>query len=129
MMINRDVLSTIGFMPEIYFLYYEELDWSSKMREYGYKLMYQPSALVIHKESQSTGNDSYLKRYYMTRNRLLFASRNRKGIVRLLSISFQLFVSVPKSFLCSIINGRRDLALSTIKGTAAFFGLNNKDAN
>lgn len=124
MMIKREVIDTVGYMSEIYFLYYEELDWCARMREYGYRLMYQPAALVIHKDSQSTGNDSYLKRYYMTRNRLLFAHRNRRGFVRFLAITYQLLVADQKLLLLSIFKLRRDLALATLKGVRDYFRLN-----
>ncbi|MEN6618403.1 MAG: glycosyltransferase family 2 protein [Rikenellaceae bacterium] len=126
MMVRREVIERIGYMPEIYFLYYEELDWCAKMRECGYRLMYQPATLIIHKESQSTGSDSYLKRYYMTRNRLLFAHRNRRGFVRFLAIAYQLLVADPKLLLLSIFKGRRNLVLATLNGVIDYFKLNTE---
>lgn len=38
-------------MPDIYFLYYEELDWSVRIREQGWKIAYDPRCTVFHKES------------------------------------------------------------------------------
>ena len=67
-------------MPEIFFLYYEELDWSTSMTRAGYELWYEPRCTVFHKESQSTGQLSKLRTYFLTRNRLLYARRNMKGI-------------------------------------------------
>ncbi len=128
MMVKREVIEKIGYMPEIYFLYYEELDWCTKMKELGYKLMYQPAALIIHKESQSTGSDSYLKRYYLTRNRLLFAHRNRRGIVRLLAIVYQLFVADTKLIMSSVIKGRKDLVMASLRGIYGYFTLNKGSA-
>lgn len=124
MMVRREIMTEIGYMPEVYFLYYEEIDWCSKMRGSGYKIMYIPNSVIIHKESQSTGNDSYLKRYYMTRNRLLFVRRNRKGLVRLLAIIYLIFMAYPKLLFLSFIIGRRDLALATFKGVIDYFRLN-----
>lgn len=76
MLVRRDAIEKVGLMPECYFLYYEELDWSMMFRRAGYELWYDSSATVYHKESRSTGQDSPLKTYYLTRNRLLFARRN-----------------------------------------------------
>ena len=71
MMIKREVVEKAGMMPEIFFLYYEELDWSTSMTRVGYELWYEPRCTVFHKESQSTGQLSRLRTYYLTRNRLL----------------------------------------------------------
>ena len=38
MMIKREVIGKAGMMPEIFFLYYEELDWSTSMTRAGYEL-------------------------------------------------------------------------------------------
>ena len=76
MLIRREAIEKVGGIPEIYFLYYEELDWSVQLRRAGYRLEYNPSAVVYHKESSSVGQESPLKAFYMTRNRLLFAKRN-----------------------------------------------------
>ena len=78
MMVKREVVERVGVMPECYFLYYEEFDWSMMMRHAGYELWYEPAATIYHKESRATGQDSPLKTYYLTRNRLLFALRNIK---------------------------------------------------
>ena len=42
MMFKREVIEKIGMMPEIFFLYYEELDWSTSMTRAGYELWYDP---------------------------------------------------------------------------------------
>ena len=89
MMIKREVVEKAGMMPEIFFLYYEELDWSTSMTRVGYELWYEPRCTVFHKESQSTGQLSQLRTYYLTRNRLLYARRNLRGAARLGSVLYQ----------------------------------------
>ena len=44
MMVRRDVLQQVGPMTEVYFLFYEEFDWSARMHHLGYKLWYEPAA-------------------------------------------------------------------------------------
>jgi GT2 family glycosyltransferase len=90
MMVRRDAIEKVGLMPECYFLYYEELDWSMMFRRAGYELWYDSSATVYHKESQSTGQNSPLKTYYLTRNRLLFARRNISRPMRWLNYLYLL---------------------------------------
>ena len=84
MLVKREVINRVGMMPECFFLYYEELDWSMMIRRAGYEIWFDPSFTVYHKESQSTGQDSPLRTYYLTRNRLLFVRRNIHQPERLL---------------------------------------------
>lgn len=126
MMIKKEVIEKVGTMPEIYFLYYEELDWSTHIEKAGYELWYEPRCTVYHKESQSTGQQSYLRTFYITRNRLLYAWRNRYGIIRWISIMYQLTVAAPKNTLVFLLKGRIDLIKAIFKGIYAFFKLEHK---
>ena len=85
MLIKREAINKVGLMPECFFLYYEELDWSMMFTRAGYEIWYDPACTVYHKESQTTGQNSPLRTYYITRNRLLLVKRNYKGINKYLS--------------------------------------------
>lgn len=126
MLVRREVVDRIGYMPEVYFLYYEEIDWCMNMKRHGYELWYVPSSSIVHKESRTTGEDSPLKRYYMTRNRLLFARRNlSKGFANL-SICYQIVVANLKAVCVSIIRGRADLVRATLSGILDYYRLPDK---
>lgn len=120
MMVRREVVAQAGLMPELYFLYYEELDWSVRITEKGWRIVYDPRAVVFHKESATTGQSSPLRTYYLTRNRLLFAHRNRQGEERLLSTAYQLGVALPKAVVTSLLQRRADLAHAALCGAADF---------
>lgn len=126
MMLKREVIDKVGFMPEIYFLYYEELDWCTKMTDAGYILGYEPRCTVFHKESQSTGQLSPLRTFFLTRNRLLFAWRNRKGYEKWLALIYQYLIAIPVHCIRLCLQKRIDLALSIIRGAIAFTILKNK---
>ena len=81
MMVPMKVVKQVGLMADIYFLYYEEHDWAFRIKREGYKVFYEAGSLVYHKESISTGKESPLKIYYISRNRILFARRNYSGLV------------------------------------------------
>lgn len=76
LMIKRGVIEKVGLLDERYFLYYEETDLCARVREAGYRIVYQPAARLWHKVSRSTGVDSPLTLYYMRRNGLLYLSRH-----------------------------------------------------
>lgn len=116
MMIKREVIEKVGLMPEIFFLYYEELDWSTSMTRAGYELWYEPRCTIFHKESQSTGQLSKLRTYYLTRNRLLYARRNLTGFARLASVFYQSTVAAGKNSLVFALKGRFALAGALWRG-------------
>lgn len=120
MMLRRDIIKKVGLMPEIYFLYYEELDWCEQIKKNGFELWYNPQAVVFHKESRSVGQNSPLRCYYMTRNRLLYAWRNRRGLIRLIAILYQFLIANPKGIFTYIFNGRFDLVGASIRGMISF---------
>ena len=128
MMVKREVIERVGIMPEIYFLYYEELDWSVRIREQGWCIAYDPRCTVFHKESATTGQQSPLRSYCLTRNRLLFAWRNLRGGARLLSVAYQLCIAAPKNAVSALAHRRGDLAKAVCRGVRDFFTLKNKQA-
>lgn len=119
MMIKREVIKKAGMMPEIFFLYYEELDWSTSMTRAGYELWYDPCCTIFHKESQSTGQLSKLRTYYLTRNRLFYARRNLKGIDRIASVLYQSTIAAGKNMLVYAFKRRFDLVAATFNGVSA----------
>lgn len=113
MMIPVSVIKKVGLMAELYFLYYEEHDWAERIKRAGYKIFYVHDSLVMHKESISTGKQSPLKTYYITRNRFLFARRNIKGFSKLITLTYLSFIAFPKGIFAHSLNKRFDLAKAT----------------
>jgi len=113
MMMPLSVVREVGLMAELYFLYYEEHDWAERIKRAGYRIFYVPDSLVMHKESISTGKQSPLKTYYITRNRFLFARRNIKGFSKLITLAYLSFIAFPKGIITHTLNNRFDLARAT----------------
>ncbi len=99
MMVKKEVIEKVGMFPEKFFIYYEELDWSARILNAGYKIFYQGSALIFHKESITMGKESAIKVYYHTRNRILYMRRNSKPLQLLAFLSFFIFFTAPKATL------------------------------
>ena len=121
MMVCRKALERVGLMPECYFLYYEELDWSVMFRKAGYEIWYEPTCTIYHKESQATGTDSPLKTYYITRNRLLFAKRNCEGLLRIFTYIYLIVFVGIRDIFCYLLRRRHDLVKSTLRGISDFY--------
>ncbi len=120
MFLKREVVLTAGLIPECYFLYYEELDWSVRISE-KFDLYYFPYAIIYHKESSSIGQDSPLKIYYLYRNRLLFAHRNSKGIEQLLTKAYLTFIAAPYNAFKYILHGKSKLAIAIVEGVYSYY--------
>jgi GT2 family glycosyltransferase len=99
MMVPKSIIREVGLMPELFFLYYEELDWCEMIKRAGYTCHYVADSTIYHKESVSVGKASVLKTYYMNRNRLLFIRRNTKGAAFLTSSLVFLLAAIPKKAL------------------------------
>ena len=120
MMLKRELIDNVGLMPECYFLYYEELDWSMMITRAGYEIWYEPACTIYHKESQSTGQNSPLRTYYITRNRLLLVKRNIKGIQKYVAYAYLQIIVATRDIVKYIIKGQMDLFRATIKGLQDF---------
>jgi len=116
MMLKREIIEDVGLIPECYFLYYEELDWSMMITRAGYEIWYEPASTIYHKESQSTGQNSPLRTFYITRNRLLLVKRNWSGLTKLLSYCYLMTIVAPRDILKYVIHGQFSLARAVIKG-------------
>lgn len=84
MFIRRDALERVGLLSEDYFLYYEEIDWATRLQRHApeYKIGYAPDSLVYHKEGGSTGRNDrvaktyrYFSDYFFITSRLKFARK------------------------------------------------------
>lgn len=76
MLVKRSVFEKIGLFDEKYFLYLEDLDFSTRAQKANFKIIFEPQAIIWHKNAGSVGGSgSKTQDYYITRNRLLFAAK------------------------------------------------------
>ena len=119
-LIKREAIDKVGLMPECFFLYYEEIDWSMMFTRAGYEIWYDPTCTVYHKESQTTGQNSPLRTYYITRNRLLLVKRNYKGINKYLSYIYLIGIVATRDIIKYTLQGRFDLVKAVCRGIKTF---------
>ena len=120
MMLKKEVVDKVGLMPDCYFLYYEELDWSMMITHAGYEIWYEPSCTIYHKESKTTGQNSPLRTYYITRNRLLLVKRNWKGFYKHLSYLYLIGIVAIRDIIKYSFKGRWDLTKAVFRGIYSF---------
>lgn len=70
MLIPSLAFHDVGGMDERLAMYYEDTDFAARARAMGYRLLFEPSAIIYHREGGSSGGkESPFKHYYATRNR------------------------------------------------------------
>ncbi len=116
MFIPRKVVEDVGMMAELYFLYYEEMDYCERIKKAGYEIWYEPSAAILHKESMSVGKNSLLKTFYMSRNRWIYLRRNVGWPIFIFTSLYYFLVAIPKNFTAYLLNGEFNHALAYLKG-------------
>lgn len=91
----REVLEEIGFLPEEFFIYFEETEWCARALARGIKLVWVPESRMIHKEGKSTGAGSRFRTLsdlsfrYVVRNSLLFTeTRHPIWLITVLAFNF-----------------------------------------
>ena len=65
--IRRDLFARIGWFPERFFLYQNEVETAIRVLRCGFEIHYEPTCRVVHRES-ATGRTSWRQVYYPTRN-------------------------------------------------------------
>jgi len=73
-----------GPLDERFFMYYEETDFIRRALERGYRLRYEPSSVVYHRESGASGGGwmTPFKQYYATRNRPYLVRKHQRSRLR-----------------------------------------------
>jgi GT2 family glycosyltransferase len=54
MLVRREAVADVGAMDERYFMYCEETDWCYRFKQGGWRVMFTPSAEIIHLGGQSS---------------------------------------------------------------------------
>ncbi|MDN3690732.1 glycosyltransferase family 2 protein [Cyclobacterium jeungdonense] len=129
MFIPKTVVLKIGMMAELYFLYYEEMDYCERIKDAGYTLWYEPQTYILHKESMSVGKNSLLKTYYMSRNRWLFLRRNVTWPLFFFTALYYLAIALPKNLIVYLIHSEWAHAKTYFKGFGAGLFMQNINDN
>jgi GT2 family glycosyltransferase len=76
----RAVLEQVGLFDERFFMYYEDMDLSLRIRQAGFRILLVPAARMWHHVSASSGgSDSPAERYWMARSSVTFFRKHVRG--------------------------------------------------
>lgn len=113
-LIPRRVTEVVGGFDERFFMYCEDLDWSLRCRELGFRLVLCPEAKMWHKVSASKPL-SGLGRYLMTRNHL-WTLRKHASYLQMLCVLSWLPLRSSKRMLDAVRNRQWTCIPAELKG-------------
>lgn len=121
-MVKASYLNMVGLFDESYFAYYEDVDWSFRLKKAGGKLRYLPKSKIFHVVSASSkkkkgkeGVISPLVHYLRIRNHL-FLTRSHSGNI---AFAFSLIYQTVKmiTFIgIMLVRGRFTKAKAILRG-------------
>ena len=75
--ISREAFEVIGGLDEGFGrAYYEDVDWCYRAKGAGFRVVYTPHAVLVHKESSAAADLSHEGMYHFHRNRLRFVLKH-----------------------------------------------------
>ncbi len=84
MLIPKKIFSNVGFLPEEYFMYCEDMDFCIMVTRAGYEIHYVPESVIYHCVSSSSGGEgSPFSIEWQTRARRIFWKKYRGNFSKL----------------------------------------------
>ena len=104
--VRRNAIVEVGLMDEAYFMYSEDLDWCRRFKEAGWRIVYLPTARIMHYVGQSSDQAVTERHINFHRAKLRYFSkyhgRSAAGLLRvalLLNYVWQLVIETGKYIL------------------------------
>jgi len=118
MVLSRRAWNTLGPLPECYFMYHEDAEYSWRARAAGLPVLYAPQAVAYHAVGSTIRRriaGPQVTRW-LARSRMLFVRRNFSGWQRWGALSY-LVVTKPGRAVLDTLRGRRALGWAVLRGT------------
>ncbi|HLK12276.1 MAG TPA: glycosyltransferase family 2 protein [Candidatus Binatia bacterium] len=81
MLLTRPALDAVGLFDEAFFAYHEDVDWCVRARARGFRILFAPTARVLHRGEGSLAGRGRANpaRYLSARNTVLFARKHARA--------------------------------------------------
>ncbi|MFN5422041.1 MAG: glycosyltransferase family 2 protein [bacterium] len=121
-LVRSTVVKEIGKLDDRFFAYYEDVDWSLRMKKKGYKLRYLPKAQILHVvagssigKSTKQGNVPAKIHFYRIRNHLFLIRKHANPLAFILSYAYQTIKNTAFVFYF-LVNLKFEKLQAVIKG-------------
>ena len=129
-LIKSEILTKVGLLDEKFFNYYEDVDWSLRMKSLGYDLGFVKESIIYHHGSSSSKNKKTKEgvisskiHYFNIRNHILLLKKH-KNLFNFFGIVFFQIIKTTSYIFYFLIRFRFNKLIMVLKGLK--HGLNNK---
>ena len=129
-LIKSETLTKVGLLDEKFFNYYEDVDWSLRMKNLGYDLGFVKESIIYHHGSSSSKNKKTKEgvisskiHYFNIRNHILLLKKH-KNLFNFFGIVFFQIIKITSYIFYFLIRFRFNKLTMVLKGLK--HGLNNK---
>ena len=129
-LIKSEILTKVGLLDEKFFNYYEDVDWSLRMKSLGYDLGFVKESIIYHHGSSSSKNKKNKEgvisskiHYFNIRNHILLLKKH-KNLFNFFGIVFFQIIKITSYIFYFLIRFRFNKLTMVLKGLK--HGLNNK---
>jgi GT2 family glycosyltransferase len=117
MWFRAEALRAVGLLDEAFFAYHEEVDWCVRAARAGWRVVYEPAAVVSHTGRGSAGGTASvrIRKYFAARNSVLFARKHASPLERAKLAAF-LAASLPAQLVWQALRGRAGEVVLKLEG-------------
>lgn len=91
-LVKSEVFKEVGLIDEAYYLYYEDTDFCIRARKSGYRVLFNPNAVLYNEFAATVKIGSPTHHYYTTRNHFLFVEKHAP-----ISVKIREWLRIPKT--------------------------------
>jgi GT2 family glycosyltransferase len=81
LMARQDAIEQVGLMDEGFFMYSEELDWCKRFRGAGWRVVYLPTAQIVHHEGKSSEQVVVSRHIYFQTSKVRYFRKHHGNVV------------------------------------------------
>jgi GT2 family glycosyltransferase len=96
LLVRRSVAESVGLLDERYFLYTEDVDFCAAIRARGHRVLFTPSAEVVHLRGRSRATAPAASEAAYRRSQLAFYGKHHPAWVPLLKLYLRLQRQLPR---------------------------------
>lgn len=108
MFVDAEVIRSVGYFDEDFFMYYEETELSYRIKKANYRLVSIPEAKIMHFESV-TMKSNFIKQQRIFVGRNLFFKKTHSKIYKLFADVIFLTNSIVRYLVFSVLNNREKM--------------------
>lgn len=109
-----------GMLDDAFFVYYDDTDFCRRVRERGFRILFEPASVVFHQKGATLGGQlSAFGCYYLSRNRPYLIRKHRNGVQFAAFFAYFLATRTARMALW-MREGRRDLVAAALAGMRDF---------